>query len=80
MLTRSWVDHGTPKSANVTQLEHWASALADERNAIVHGETSHQPTYEVPDSPYSGTFVEIGDRVVREAIVVQLGNFGFPEA
>lgn len=79
-LTRHWVDRsGRPKAADVTQFEHWAGAFGDERNAIVHGEASHNFTYDVPGSPYNGPFVEVADRVVREAIVVQLGNCGFPD-
>lgn len=79
ILTRHWTDHGKAKTASVTQFEHWACALGDERNAIVHGEATHRQMYSAPDSRYNGPLIEIGDRVVREAIVVQLGNCGFPD-
>jgi hypothetical protein len=79
LLTRHWIEKGQPREEYVTQFEHWACAFGDERNAIVHGRLTHKNHYEEPGSPYNGSFVDIGDRVVREAILVQLGNCGHPE-
>lgn len=79
-LTRTWTDYrsGKEKSAELHQFEHWACALGDARNALVHGEDGTSLTYDVAGSPYAGPFVEIGDRVVREAIAVLLGECGYP--
>ena len=80
-LTRTWTDRsGRSRSAAVSLLEHWACALGDARNAIVHGEPSVDHDYGQNGSPYNGPFVEIADRVVREAITVILGSCGFPAA
>jgi hypothetical protein len=44
----------------------------------VHGEDGARLAYAQSRSPYEGPFVEIADRVVREAIAVLLGECGFP--
>ena len=69
-----------PKSAQVTELEHWYGALADARNEIIHEGTSGDGWYHQPGSAYEGPIIEVADRVTREAILVALGNAGFPEA
>jgi hypothetical protein len=62
----------------ISALEHWYMALADARNQVVHGEPDAPRTYDEAGSPYAGPFVETGDRVLREAIDVELGNCGYP--
>lgn len=78
-MTRHWTNKDGSQGSEVTQLEHWACALGETRNALVHGEDGASLTYAEPSSPYSGPFVEIGDRVVRELITVLLGECGYPE-
>ena len=67
-------------SCEVTDLEHWYGALADARNTIVHEGRVPDLCYEESGSPYSGHLVEVGDRVLREAIKVEIGNLGYPDA
>ena len=76
--TRRWLSRGNEKAFDLTQFVHWCCALGDARNSIVHGEAGTSLAYDELDSPYRGPFVEIGDRVVREAIAVLLGECGFP--
>jgi len=78
LLTRTYTKNGRPTASEVTQMEHWACALGDARNAVVHGEADIEHMYHEANSPYAGPFVEIGDRVVREAITVILGALGYP--
>jgi hypothetical protein len=68
------------QSGEVTELEHWYGALADARNEIIHDGTSGDGWYRQPGSVYEGPIVEVADRVAREAILVALGNAGFPVA
>ncbi len=76
--TRRWLSRGNEKAFDLTQFVHWCCALGDARNSIVHGEAGTSLAYDELDSPYRGPFVEIGYRVVREAIAVLLGECGFP--
>jgi len=66
------------KVQEVSAFVHWGCALGDARNALVHGEDGTSHNYEQQGSPYEGSFVEVGDRVVREALAVLLGRCGFP--
>lgn len=75
---RTYLDRGRPKTVTITELEHWACALGDARNAVVHADPVTQHVYFEEGSPYNGPFVEIGDRVVREAITVVVGSCGYP--
>ncbi len=78
---RHWTDgNGKPRSEEMSAFQHWAMALGDVRNALVHGEDCKNHNYEQNSSPYNGSFVEVGDRVVREAIAILLGECGHPEA
>jgi len=63
-------------TSEITQLENWACALGNARNAMVHGEELADHEYEAPGSPYNGPLVEVGDRIVRELITVSLGGMG----
>lgn len=78
-LMRGWRSGGAQKEAEVPQFVHWCCSLGDARNALVHGEDGTDLEYFQNASPYNGPFVEIADRVVREAICVLLGTVGFPE-
>lgn len=78
LLQRTYGNEGQKKQAQLTQLEHWACALGDARNVLVHGEKAVDHWYQAEDSPYNGPFVEIGDRVLRELITVELGRLGYP--
>ena len=68
------------KRQEVTEIEHWYGALADARNKVIHEGTVPNLHYEEPDSAYNGHLVETGDRVLREAVKVEMGNLGYPEA
>lgn len=71
----------TRKNGTVDTLsafEHWYMAFADARNDIVHSGTTASLDYLEPGSPYEGSFVEVGDRVMREAIKVELGELRYP--
>ena len=78
MLTRSWMGKTKAQSEELTELEHWYGALADARNEIIHDGTSGDGWYREIDSPYAGPIAEVADRVTREAILVSLGEAGFP--
>jgi hypothetical protein len=71
---------GKPVHEEVSALEHWYMALADARNDVVHAVASPVLGYEQPDSAYEGPLVEVADRVLREAIGVELGAIGHPSA
>ena len=79
-LTRTWMGSKKLRSAEVTELEHWYGSLADARNEIIHEGTSGDGWYRQPESAYEGPIIEIADRVTREAILVAIGNAGFPAA
>ncbi len=66
-------------NAHVTEIEHWYGAIADARNEIIHEGSVPSLQYQESGSPYCGPFVEIGDRVLREAIKVEIGNLGYPK-
>ena len=68
------------KQRSITDLEHWYGTLADARNEIIHKGSIPNLQYKESDSVYNGPLVEIGDRVLREAIKVEMGNLGYPEA
>ena len=65
----------------VTLIEHWYGALSDARNAIIHeGRRGAEVLAYDEESPYRGPFVDIGDRVLREAIKAKLVTLGYPRA
>ena len=66
-------------SSLVTEIEHWYGAFADARNAIIHEGSVPRLVYEESGSSYNGPHIEIGDRVLREAIKVEIGNLGYPK-
>ncbi|MGH9225744.1 MAG: hypothetical protein ACRD2W_18600 [Acidimicrobiales bacterium] len=79
-FTRTWTkSSGATAQENVTAIEHWYGALADARNDVVHALGSPNLVYEQPGSAYAGPLVEVGDRVMREAICVELGECGYPD-
>ena len=65
----------------VTLIEHWYGALSDARNAIVHeGRRGAEVLVYDKESPYKAPFVDVGDRVLREAIKAKLATIGYPRA
>lgn len=80
LFVRTWSSKGGTKRASLSALEHWYMALADARNDIVHALAAPMMTYEQKGSPYVGPLVEVADRVLREAIAVELGACGSPYA
>jgi hypothetical protein len=79
LVERRWQTRGgEERSQQVSQFVHWCCALGDARNALVHGEDGTDLEYHQPGSLYEGPFVELADRVVREAICVLLGECGYP--
>lgn len=78
-FTRTWnLASGATKSAAVSEFAHWHGALSDARNAIVHGDEPTSLDYAQPGSRYEGPLAATADRIVREAITVTLGRYGFP--
>jgi hypothetical protein len=79
-FTRTWTPPrgGKTRQDELSALEHWYMALADARNAVVHAAASPILVYARPGSAYEGPFVEVADRVLREAIAVELGAMGYP--
>jgi hypothetical protein len=73
-LTRS----GRLVKEQLQLFEHWFMALVDARNEIVHSGKASRLDYSEAGSPYSGPLIETADRVMREAIKVELGRCGFP--
>jgi hypothetical protein len=66
---------------DVTLIEHWYGALSDARNAIIHeGRRGAEVLVYDEESPYEGPFVDVGDRVLREAIKAKLATIGYPRA
>jgi hypothetical protein len=78
-MLRSWTTRsGAHHSDTVSAFVHWLSALGDARNALVHGEDGTSLDYHESGSAYDGPFVEVGDRVLREAVLLALGECGYP--
>jgi hypothetical protein len=69
---------GKTRQDALSALEHWYMPFADARNAVVHAAASPTLVYALPGSAYEGPFVEVADRVLREAIAVELGAVGHP--
>ena len=65
-------------SSEISAIEHWYMALADARNRVVHGAASIPLTYEEAGSPYVGPLAEVADRVLREAINIEIASCGYP--
>jgi hypothetical protein len=73
------VQNGQQQEAVVTDLEHWFFAFARTRNAILHDGAAPQMTYDEPGSAYGGPMLWTAERVLREAIRVALGRFGYDQ-
>jgi hypothetical protein len=73
-FVRTWAG-GTEE---LPAIEHWYMAFSDARNAVLHNGQTQLPGYSEAGSPYVGPLVEIADRVMREAIDVELGARGSP--
>jgi hypothetical protein len=72
-LARMWDGEAEIRS----ELEDWFLALADARNLIIHKGEARTFLYDAPPerplSQYAGHLVEIGERVLREAIKATIG-------
>ena len=66
---RSW----STGSALLPALEHWYMALPDAHNDVAPALGAPTLVYEQAGSAYSGPLCEVGDRVLRKAIAVELG-------
>ena len=71
-------ENGNRQSCKRTELEAWFMALADARNTIIHEGSlpalTYGPPLERPHSRYAGHLLEIGERILREAIKASLGT------
>jgi hypothetical protein len=71
----SWTDRGGGvHNENATPLEHWFRTFGDARNAIIHKGRSANQTYRVKGSAYNGVHFFVAQRVLREAIRVEVAN------
>jgi hypothetical protein len=60
-----------------TAFSHFICAFGYQRNRIVHDGAATAHTYVQEGSRYEGHFVDVADRIVREAILVALGECGY---
>lgn len=74
---RTFQRSGESHTEEVSAFVDWAMELGRARNKLVHGNDGVSVEYEKPGSAFNGPFVEIGDRVIREAIGLLLGEAGF---
>ena len=63
---------------SVTQLEHWALSFSDVRNEIIHDGVVPDLRYRKRGSTFEGHYVWVGERVLREAISVELRHACHP--
>lgn len=70
----SWSDRGG-RVRRCTPLNHWFRAFGACRNEIIHQGRLISPTYEEP-TRYAGPYLQIAERVLREAISISLREFG----
>lgn len=63
----------------LTDFEHWFMEFTDRRNTIIHEGMTPDLDYEVPESAFSGHFVAVADRVLREAILLKLHQLDYPD-
>jgi hypothetical protein len=65
------------KSHDCTDLEHWFRTFGQARNAIIHGDLdSGDLDYALDGSAYSGPMFHTAERLLREAIKVELTRLG----
>lgn len=70
-----WTDRrGRVNNDSVTPLEHWFRSFGEARNEIIHEGVSAQQTYRAKRSPYNGPYFFVAQRVLREAIRVEVAN------
>jgi hypothetical protein len=67
----------TYQGTKVTDLEHWFLSFGSARNDIIHQGAAATLSYSEADSAYNGSFVMVGERVLREALKMQLELLGY---
>lgn len=60
-------------------LTHFICNFGYQRNRIIHDGAATTLTYVQDGSEYSGHFVDVADRIVREAVLVALDECGYPD-
>ncbi len=75
--SRTWTWNGNQEDC--TDLGHWFRCFGKVRNEIVHDGKAQSLTHEAEGSAYKGPYVNIAERVLREAIRVCLRDFGFED-
>ena len=73
----SWSDR-SGRVRSCTPLSHWFRGFGACRNEIIHQGRLTSPTYEEP-TRYAGPYLQIAERVLREAICVSLREFGYED-
>lgn len=66
------------KIDKLTDLEHWFIEFGNQRNKIIHEGITPSLTYQEGKSVYNGHLVLTADRVLREAVKLQLESLGYP--
>lgn len=64
------------QNVQVTDLEHWFLSFGSVRNSIIHDGAASTLAYEEANSAYNGSLVMTAERVLREAIKMQLELLG----
>lgn len=76
-LEWTWKEKGKTKTKQVTLLEHWVLCFGELRNAVIHEGKVLAPSereYQQADSPYRGDWIRVGERILREAIRLELAH------
>jgi len=60
-----------------TPLQHWFMSLTVCRNEIIHEGRMSSSSYEVDGSPYTGPYLFVAERILREACRVAMRTFGY---
>lgn len=73
--TFGWKDRGgRVHHDKVTSLEHWFRSFGEARNTIIHEGVPVKQTYRAKRSAYNGPYFFVAERVLREAIRVEVAN------
>lgn len=74
--TRPLIDSGG-RPHDCTDLEHWFRTIGDARSSIIHGDLDAAALgYAADGSAYSGPVFHTAERLLREAIKVELTRLG----
>lgn len=73
--TFTWTDKGNNVHRDkVTPLEHWFRTFGEARNRIIHEGISPRHMYRAKRSAYKGPHFYVAQRVLREALRVEVAN------